>query len=110
MNNDRVSHWGVDVRVNHEHILTIESNCLFGKGKLSYVEIEAISTCAAHLVGFAGKVDDKRPFRLVVETLQEIDKIVGGKELAHMPKEVAKLFVSLKRWIQDLPRSEPEQH
>lgn len=46
--------------------------------------------------------DDK-----VVGTLREIDKIVGGKELAHMPVPVAKLLVRLKKWIQDIDSIRP---
>ena len=48
-----VEHWGVDVRVNGEHVLTIESNCLCGRD-LSDVDKEAIRTAARHLLAFVG--------------------------------------------------------
>lgn len=48
-----LQHWGVDVRVNGEHVLTIESNCLSGR-ELSDVDEEAIRTAAQHLLAFVG--------------------------------------------------------
>lgn len=54
-----LQHWGVDVRVNGEDVLTIESNCLFGKSDLSPMELDAIRTAANHLLAFAGQPDAK---------------------------------------------------
>ena len=50
-----LEHWGVDVRVNGEHVLTIESNCLFGKSDLSDVDKEAIRLAGKHLLAFVGE-------------------------------------------------------
>jgi hypothetical protein len=52
---DQVQHWGVDVRVNGETILTIESNCLSGKSNLTDAEDDMIRLAANHLLSFAGK-------------------------------------------------------
>lgn len=49
-----LQHWGVDVRVNGEHVLTIESNCLSGR-ELSDVDELAIRTAAQHLLAFVGE-------------------------------------------------------
>lgn len=57
MSSDSIHHWGVDVRVNHELILTIESNCLSGKGELTEKEEETIRLCAEHLLAFVGPRD-----------------------------------------------------
>lgn len=40
-------------------------------------------------------------YAAVLEAAREIDNAVGGTELARMPRDVAKLIVKLKRWIQD---------
>lgn len=37
----------------------------------------------------------------VLEAAREIDGEIGGRELARMPPECARLIVRLKRWIQD---------
>lgn len=50
-----LQHWGVDVRVNGEDVLTIESNCLFGKSDLSDVDKEAIRLAGKHLLAFIGE-------------------------------------------------------
>lgn len=50
-----LEHWGVDVRVNGEAVLTIESNCLFGKSDLSDVDKEAIRLAGNHLLAFLGE-------------------------------------------------------
>ena len=55
---EELQHWGVDVRVNGEDILTIESNSLFGKSDLSDIELEAVRTAAKQLLAFAGQGDD----------------------------------------------------
>ena len=57
-----LQHWGVDVRVNGQDILTIESNCLFGKSDLSDMELEAIRTAAKHLLAFAGESEKCHTF------------------------------------------------
>lgn len=49
-----LQHWGVDVRVNGERVLTIESNCLSGR-ELSDVDEQAIRTAAQHLLAFVGE-------------------------------------------------------
>jgi hypothetical protein len=49
-----IEHWGVDVRLNCERVLTIESNCLSGRD-LSDEELEAVYQCALHLIGFCGR-------------------------------------------------------
>jgi hypothetical protein len=54
-------HWGVDVRFNHETILTIESNCLSGKSELSDEEKEAIREAARHLLAFIGDDETTNP-------------------------------------------------
>ena len=56
-NEHKIDHWGVDVRINGEDILTIESNCLFGKSDLSDSELKVIRTAAKHLLAFAGEED-----------------------------------------------------
>ncbi len=50
-----LEHWGVDVRVNGELVLTIASNCLFGKSDLSDVDKEAIRLAGKHLLAFVGE-------------------------------------------------------
>ena len=50
-----LEHWGVDVRVNGEDVLTIESNCLFGKSDLTDVDTEAIRLAGKHLLAFIGE-------------------------------------------------------
>lgn len=63
----RVQHWGVDVRVNGECVLTIESNCLCGKSDLSAMELNAIRTAANHLLAFAGKPSRHRMNQILKE-------------------------------------------
>lgn len=53
-----LNHWGVDVRVNHEHVLTIESNCVFGKSKFSELQESAIREAARNLLAFIGDNGD----------------------------------------------------
>jgi len=50
-----IQHWGVDVRVNGKQILTIESNCLYGKPQFSEAEEEVIRNAAQSLLAFIGK-------------------------------------------------------
>jgi hypothetical protein len=50
----KIQHWGVDVRVNGKHVLTIESNCVFGKD-LSDIDKDAIRLAASHLMAFVGE-------------------------------------------------------
>ena len=50
-----LQHWGVDVRVNGEDVLTIESNRICGKIDLSAMELDAIRTAANNLLAFAGQ-------------------------------------------------------
>lgn len=54
-----VKHWGVDIRVNGERVLTIESICLSGVDDIAKYR-EVIQGCAHHLLGFIGdgKPDD----------------------------------------------------
>jgi hypothetical protein len=49
-----VQHWGVDVRINGERVLTIESNCLSGIDNISDYA-ETVRECAHHLLGFIGE-------------------------------------------------------
>lgn len=49
----RPQHWGVDVRVDGENVLTIESNCLSGVENI-HDYADAIRTCAHHLLAFIG--------------------------------------------------------
>lgn len=67
-------HWGVDVRVNHEHILTIESNCLSGKSELSDEENDAIYRCGEHLIGFARKPKDTPETRTDFAVFDTLDR------------------------------------
>ena len=62
-----LQHWGVDVRLNGEDVLTIESNCLFGKSELSAMELDAIRTAANHLLAFAGKPTRHRMNQILEE-------------------------------------------
>ena len=50
-----VFHWAVEVRVNHETVLTIESNSLCGKSELTEKDEETIRLCAEHLLSFVGR-------------------------------------------------------
>lgn len=50
----KIYHWAVEVRVNHKQVLTIESNCVYGKS-LSNQEEEVIREAAEHLLAFVGK-------------------------------------------------------
>lgn len=43
----------------------------------------------------------RRCYASVLDTAREIDREIGGSELARMPPECARLIVKLKRWIQD---------
>lgn len=54
-----IQHWGVDVRVNGERVLTIESNCLSGISDIEKFG-DVIRGCAHHLLAFIGdgKPDD----------------------------------------------------
>lgn len=54
-----IEHWGVDVRLNGERVLTIESNCLSGRD-LSDEELEAVYQCALHLIGFCGRTAENK--------------------------------------------------
>lgn len=47
-------HWAVEVKVDGESILVIESNCYGGKADLSAEELKAIRKAAKHLLAFAG--------------------------------------------------------
>jgi hypothetical protein len=56
-----VQHWGVDVRINGECVLTIEKDSLSGIENISdYADI--VRMCAEHLLTFIGKdaADGKR--------------------------------------------------
>ncbi len=53
-------HWAVEVRVNHETVLTIESASLCGKNNLSAAELDVIRTAGNHLLSFAGKPSQHR--------------------------------------------------
>lgn len=48
-----VQHWGVDIRVNGERVLTIESNCLSGIDNISDYA-DTVRECAHHLLAFIG--------------------------------------------------------
>lgn len=54
MGERKIEHWGVDVRVNGSHVLTIESNCVYGK-QLTNAEEEVIREAARHLLAFVGE-------------------------------------------------------
>ena len=56
-----VQHWGVDVRVNHRQILTIESNCVYGIESFTESEEEAIRLAAENLLSFVGKRKEPKP-------------------------------------------------
>lgn len=62
-----LQHWGVDVRVNGDVVLTIESNCLFGKSDLSAMDLDAIRTAANYLLAFAGKPSRHRMNQILGE-------------------------------------------
>jgi hypothetical protein len=51
---EAVNHWSVEVCINGESILTIESNSLCGKPEFSDVEAEAIRIAARNLLAFIG--------------------------------------------------------
>lgn len=63
-----LQHWVVDVRVNGEDVLTIESNSMFGKSDLSPMELDAIRTAANHLLAFAGQPSRHRMNQIMRET------------------------------------------
>lgn len=67
MNNPKLQHWGVDVRVNGEQVLTIESSSLCGKTDLSEMELDAIRTAANHLFAFAGRPSRHRMNQIMRE-------------------------------------------
>ena len=67
-----LQHWGVDVRVNGQDVLTIESNCLFGKSDLSDMELEAIRTAAKHLLAFAGESEKCHTFVDITESTPSV--------------------------------------
>ena len=48
-----VQHWGVDIRVNGELVLTIESNCLSGIDNIADYA-DTVRECAHHLLAFIG--------------------------------------------------------
>jgi len=48
-----VEHWGVDIRINGERVLTIESNCLSGIDNIDDYR-ETVIECARHLLAFIG--------------------------------------------------------
>ena len=54
MGERKIEHWGVDVRVNGAQVLTIESNCVYGK-QLTDDEEEVIREAARHLLAFVGE-------------------------------------------------------
>lgn len=71
-----LKHWGVDVRVNGEHVLTIELNCLSGR-ELSDVDEHAIRTAARHLLAFVG--DESREVKKQREAMRsDIVKIAAA--------------------------------
>ena len=47
-------HWGCDIRIDHDHVLTIEANCIFGR-ELAENDEEVIRNIAEHLLCFVGK-------------------------------------------------------
>lgn len=51
---NKIQHWGVYCYVNHKQVLTIESNCVFGRD-LSDEDKEAIRSMAEHLLAFVGE-------------------------------------------------------
>lgn len=53
---DIVEHWGVDVRVNGQGVLTIESNSMSGIENIQD-HADAVRTCAMHLLSFIGEPD-----------------------------------------------------
>jgi hypothetical protein len=48
-----VEHWGVDIRINGERVLSIESNSLSGIENISDYA-DTVRTCAEHLLAFIG--------------------------------------------------------
>ncbi|AMV30882.1 hypothetical protein VN12_02120 [Pirellula sp. SH-Sr6A] len=50
----KVEHWGCDVRINGKHVLTIESNCVYGRF-LTDADEETIREIAENLLAFVGK-------------------------------------------------------
>lgn len=54
-----VEHWGVDIRINGERVLTIESNCLSGIDNIDDYR-ETVIECARHLLAFIGE-DKPKP-------------------------------------------------
>lgn len=57
----RPSHWSVNVSVNGESLVTIESNCLSGKPEFTDQEAQIIRDAAAHLTAFIGEPKPKAP-------------------------------------------------
>lgn len=47
-------HWSVTVRINHDQVLTIESNYLYGNSYFTEEQKEIIRQCAESLIGFIG--------------------------------------------------------
>lgn len=71
-----LQHWGVEVRVNGEHVLTMESNCLSGR-ELSDIDEHAIRTSAQHLLAFVG--EESREVKKEREAMRsEIVKIAAA--------------------------------
>lgn len=52
----KVDHWGVDVRINGENVLTIESDCMFGIENIGEYR-EAIEKIIDNLKAFIGTGD-----------------------------------------------------
>lgn len=50
---EEVQHWGVDVRIDGERVLTIESNSLSGIDNIDKYK-ETVKECAYHLLSFIG--------------------------------------------------------
>ncbi len=54
-----IRHWSVNVSLNGESLVTIESNCLSGKPEFTEEEATVIRTAAIHLTSFIGKPEPK---------------------------------------------------
>jgi len=52
-----VKHWAVEIRVNGDEILTLESNCLSGIENIADYR-DVVVNCAEHLLAFIGKDPD----------------------------------------------------
>jgi hypothetical protein len=49
------AHWSVNVSMNGESLVTIESNCLSGKPEFTEAEAQVIRDAATHLKAFIGE-------------------------------------------------------